>query len=37
MKAAEQMRTKNDSLNNAESKEDVIRIEADIKEHKDIH
>lgn len=36
MKAAEQMRTKNDLLNNAESKEDVIRIEADIKEHKEI-
>ena len=35
-RASEQMMAKRDMLNNAESKEDVIRIEADIKEHKEI-
>lgn len=35
-RAAQQMTEKNEMLNSAESKEDVIRIEADIKEHKQI-
>ena len=35
-RAAQQMTEKNKMLNSAESKEDVIRIEADIKEHKQI-
>jgi hypothetical protein len=36
VRAAQQMTEKNEMLNSAESKEDVIRIEADIKEHKQI-
>ena len=35
-RAAQQMTEKNEALNSAESKEDIIRIEADIKEHKQI-
>ena len=35
-RAAQQMTEKNEVLNSAESKEDIIRIEADIKEHKQI-
>ena len=35
-RAAQQMTEKNEILNSAETKEDVIRIEADIKEHKQI-
>lgn len=35
-RAAQQMTAKNEMLNSAESKEDIIRIEADIKEHKQI-
>lgn len=35
-RAAQQMTEKNETLNSAESKEDIIRIEADIKEHKQI-
>lgn len=36
VRAAQQMTEKNEALNSAESKEDIIRIEADIKEHKQI-
>lgn len=36
VKAAEQMKNKHEQLNNAETKEDVLRIEADIKEHKEV-
>ena len=35
-RAAQQMTAKNEMLNSAESKEDIIRIEADIKEHKQV-
>ena len=35
-RAAQQMTEKNEALNSAESKEDIIKIEADIKEHKQI-
>ena len=35
-RAAQQMTEKNEVLNSAESKEDIIRIEADIKEHKQV-
>lgn len=35
-RTAQQMTEKNEALNSAESKEDIIRIEADIKEHKQI-
>ena len=35
-RAAQQMTEKNETLNSADTKEDVIRIEADIKEHKQI-
>lgn len=35
-RAAQQMTEKNEALNSAESKEDIIRIEEDIKEHKQI-
>ena len=36
VRAAQQMTEKNEALNSAESKEDIIRIEAAIKEHKQI-